>query len=240
MTSLLAGAVVVLATIVQRLTGMGFGVVAVPLLALVAPAYGIFSVLVLTIAVMAIAAWVERDALDARSLAIASAASLPGIALGTVLASRLPLAATHFAIGAIVIAGSAASLAGWRIAPGRPSLVAGAVAAGVLTPIAALPGPPMALVYRPEDVRRMRATLSAFFAVGSIVAAVTALAAGVADPVAESGRAAVLVPAILLGVILAVPLVRRLHRRVVQSAALLLSLCSGAALLIRAIAESAT
>ncbi len=233
---LAAGLVIVVATVVQRLTGMGFGIVAVPLLALIAPDVGTFAVLVLTVLVMVAVTWAERDALDRRALAIASLASLPGVALGTWLAAVLPLRATHLAIGAVVVAGSVVSMAGWRAPAGRTSLVAGSVVAGILTPVAALPGPPMAIVYRPDDVRRMRTTLSAFFAFGSAVSAVTLLLAGTTDAGAELVRAAVLVPAIVVGMLVAMPLVPRLPAPTVRTATLVLSLVSGVALVARAAA----
>ncbi|WP_353808251.1 sulfite exporter TauE/SafE family protein [Agromyces sp. SYSU T00194] len=229
-----AGLVVAVATVVQRLTGMGFGIVAVPLLALVAPDVGILAILLVTVLVMAAVTWIERDALDRPALLVASAASLPGIAVGTWLAAHLPLRATHLAIGAIVVAGSIIALAGWRAPAGRASLVAGALAAGVLTPVAALPGPPIALAYRPDDVRRMRTTLSAFFAFGAVVSVGALLVAGATDAPGELLRAAALAPAVAVGLVVAIPLVRRMPAPTVRVATLVLSLASGAALFLRA------
>lgn len=236
-TAGVAALVVVLATVVQRLTGMGFGIVAVPLLALAAPEVGVFAVLVLTVIVMAAVTWAERDALDGRALGVAALASLPGVALGTILAARLPATATHLMIGVVVIAASAASLLGWRVVQRPATLIAGAVAAGVLTPVAALPGPPMAIVYRPADVRRMRATLSAFFAVGSAVSAATVLFVGETDVADELMWSAVLVPAIVIGVLVAIPLVSRLRPDAVRSGTLVISALSGLALAAASVAD---
>lgn len=118
----------------------------------------------------------------------------------------------------------------------RSVTVAGSLA-GALTSIAALPGPPMAIVYRPDDVRTMRATLSAFFAVASVLSiaslslwgggtGVAALAADVVDGLALS-------PAVMLGAVVAGPVVRALPAAAVRRGALVLSLLSGLALAAR-------
>lgn len=234
-TILAALTVVAFATVVQRLTGMGFGIAAVPLLTLVAPEIGIMSVLILTVIVMVSVAWIERDALDIATLRLWSIVLVPGVVVGTLLAGALPPTMTHLAIGLLVVAGSTVSLAGWRIRQSTTSLALGATVAGLLTPLAALPGPPMALVYRPDDVRRMRSTLSAFFAVGSLISIATLLfTMPLAAASEEALRAATLSPAIALGAIVAIPLVRRLARRHVQRTTLVLSLLSGTALVVRA------
>ncbi|WP_062461871.1 TSUP family transporter [Demequina soli] len=232
-----AAAVVVVATIVQSATGMGFGIVAVPLLVLVAPELGIGAVLAITVVVMIVAAWTERRWLHWGDLGCASVAALPGIVAGTVIASVTPTAATQVVVGLVVVVASALSLATWRarMTPGTVALAGGL--GGALTPIAALPGPPMAVVYRPAEVRTMRATLSAYFAVTSVLSLVSlSWAAGRAGagPLgldALSGLA--LAPAVLVGAAVAVPLVRRIPPGTVRTASLVLSLVSGAVLAAR-------
>ncbi|WP_062296463.1 TSUP family transporter [Demequina maris] len=236
---LVAGAVVVLATVVQAATGMGFGIVAVPLLVLVAPELGIGAVLAITVVVMVVAAWTERRWLDRRDLLRASVAAVPGIVVGTVVAQVTPAAATQVVVGAVVVAASALSLVAWRARMTPTTVAVAGGLGGALTPIAALPGPPMAVVYRPAEVRTMRATLSAYFAVTSVLSLVSlSLSAGRAGagPLGLDALAGLaLTPAVIIGAAVAAPLVRRIPAGAVRTAALVLSLVSGAVLAARGI-----
>lgn len=236
----LAMVVVAIATIVQSATGMGFGLVAVPLLVLVAPTLGVPAVLSLTIIVMIAVAWRERRWLSWPDVGLAAVFALPGVVIGTLILAMLNPRLTHLAVGTIVAASTVASIAGRRFALTRATLAGASLASGLLTPIAALPGPPMAVVYQPDDVRRMRATLSAYFAV---VSALTLLglwwSADGADAVPAGGREViaglVLTPAVVVGAVLARPLVLRLPATWVRHGALALSLASGVILIARAI-----
>ncbi|WP_062381607.1 TSUP family transporter [Demequina pelophila] len=236
----LAALIVVIATAVQAGTGLGFGIVAVPLLAIGAPGLGIGAVLTLTVLVMVAVAWAERHWLRLGDLTLASAAAVPGLVAGTALAGVLPPASTHVAIGAVVVAASGAALTTWTVRTTPASLAIAGALGGLLTPVAALPGPPMALAYRPDDVRTMRATLSAYFAVASTLSlASLSLAAGDSG-VATLGRdmlaGAGLAPAVIAGAAVAAPVVRSLSPEFVRRAALVLSLVSGAALVARGVA----
>ena len=236
----LAAAIAALATVVQSATGMGFGLVAVPLFVLVAPTLGIAAILTLTMVAMIAVAWGERHWLSWRDVGLGAASAVPGIAIGTVMAAAVNPRLTHLAVASVVVASTVASLAGWRLSLTRATLAGASLASGLLTPIAALPGPPMAVVYRPEDVRQMRATLSAHFAV---VSAVTLLglwwSADGVDAVPTLGRdlavGLALTPAVLVGTALARPVVPRLPATWVRSGALALSLVSGVILMERAI-----
>ncbi|MDN4475555.1 TSUP family transporter [Demequina sp. SYSU T00192] len=236
---LAAGAVVALATVVQSATGMGFGIVAVPLLVLVAPQLGIGAVLAITVVVMIVAAWSERRWLHRGDLMRASVAAVPGIVAGTLIAHVTPAAATQVVVGAVVVAASALSLLAWRARMTPASVAVAGGLGGALTPIAALPGPPMAVVYRPDEVRTMRATLSAYFAVTSVLSLISlSLSAGRAGagPLGLDALAGLaLAPAVIVGAVAAAPLVRRIPAGAVRTAALILSLVSGAVLAARGI-----
>ncbi|WP_062311023.1 TSUP family transporter [Demequina rhizosphaerae] len=235
-----AGMVVALATVVQSATGMGFGIVAVPLLVLVAPELGIGAVLAITVVVMLVATWTERRWLHRGDLVRASVAAVPGILVGTLVAHVTPTAATQVVVGAVVVAASALSLLAWRARMTPASVALAGGLGGALTPIAALPGPPMAVVYRPDEVRTMRATLSAYFAVTSVLSLVSlSLSAGRAGagPLGLDALAGLaLAPAVIVGALVAAPLVSRIPASAVRTAALVLSLVSGAVLAARGLA----
>ncbi|SEJ36961.1 sulfite exporter TauE/SafE family protein [Demequina mangrovi] len=232
--------VVILATVVQAGTGMGFGIVAVPLLVLVAPELGIGAVLAITVVVMCAVAWSERRWLSVPDLVRTSVAAVPGVVVGTAIARVTPEAAMQVTVGAVVAAASALSLLAWKARMTPASVAVAGALGGVLTPVAALPGPPMAVVYRPDDVRTMRSTLSAYFAVTSVLAlatlSLTASGTGVASLGADVLHGLALTPAVILGAVAAAPLVRRLPAELVRRSALVLSLVSGVALALRGVA----
>ncbi|WP_084125604.1 sulfite exporter TauE/SafE family protein [Demequina sp. NBRC 110054] len=236
----LAGAVVVLATVVQAATGMGFGIVAVPGLILAAPALGLGAVLTATIVVMVAVAWLERHALSRSALRLATLASVPGIAIGVVAAAAMPERIAQVAIGGVIVAASVVSLLAPVVPVTRRGIAVGGALAGVLTPIAALPGPPMAIAYRPDDAGQMRSTLSAFFAVASLVSLAFLAGPAAADGTlrslaADAGRGLALSPAIALGAMISIPVTRRIPLRAVRMGAILLSLAAGAMLAARAL-----
>ncbi|WP_062516116.1 sulfite exporter TauE/SafE family protein [Demequina gelatinilytica] len=234
-----ASLVVVLATVVQAATGMGFGIVAVPLLVLVAPELGIGAVLAITVVVMCAVAWTERRWLSVPDLVRTSVAAVPGILVGTAIARVTPEAATQVTVGAVVAAASALSLLAWRARMTPASIAAAGALGGALTPIAALPGPPMAVVYRPDDVRTMRSTLSAYFAVTSALSLASLSLARAGEGAVTLGADALsglaLTPAVIVGALVSAPLVRRLPPGVVRTGALVLSLVSGIVLAARGV-----
>ncbi|MFV0286602.1 MAG: TSUP family transporter [Demequina sp.] len=234
----LAGGVVAIAAIVQAATGMGFSIVAVPFLALTAPALGTVSILATTVCVMLVVTWRERRALSPGDLGVLLAGGAPGIVSGTLVARATPERATHVMVGAVVVAASAASLLAWRVAMTRTSLAIAGACGGALTPVAALPGPPLAVTYRPADVHRMRATMSAFFAATSLasIATLTLARSGESAQVARDAVTGLaFAPAVVLGIVLSAPLVRRLSPTLVQRSALWLSLASGLILIVTAL-----
>lgn len=232
-TLLLAAVVTMVAAAVQGVTGTGFGLVAAPALLLVAPRLVPGPLLALTVVVMALVVARDRAGLRPVDLAGALAGCLPGTAVGAALVVLVPARALEAAIGVAVVAGVAAALIGWRLPQSRGVLLGAGAVAGVMTSVAATPGPPMAVAYRPDDPVRLRANLSAFFAVGSLVS-LGMLAAGGGLATTDLRDAAVLLPALAVGLLLGGPLARRASATAVRRGALLLSLTSGGVLLVRA------
>ncbi|MFD1811947.1 sulfite exporter TauE/SafE family protein [Rhodococcus gannanensis] len=199
MSSLVAAiAVLVVASMLQSVTGSGFGLVSAPVLLMIDPDLVPGPLLVLTIVAMASVVWRDGRHWDRSTTVLLCVAMLPGVALGvwlTAVADRtvLTVATAALSIGAAVAAFAGASL------PQRKLVMVGAGAAGgLMGAVAALPGPPLALVYRPLDARALRATLSTYFLAVSAVSLTMLQATGDVDG-SDWGTAAALAPAVLLG-----------------------------------------
>lgn len=230
---LLAAVVTVVAAATQGITGTGFGLVAAPSLLLIAPRLVPGPLLALTVVVMVLVVVRDRAGLRPAELVGALAGCLPGTVVGAGLAVLVSTRALEAVVGVVVLVGVAAALVGWRLPQSRGVLVAAGAVAGIMTSVAATPGPPMAVAYRPEDPVRLRANLSAFFAVGSLLS-LGMLAAGGGLPPTDLRAAGLLLPALAAGVLLGGQLARRAPVAAVRRGALLLSLLSGAVLVARA------
>ena len=156
------------AAVAQTATGSGYGIVAAPLLVIVEPLTVPGPLLVSTIVVMAFVVATHRHALALADLRPALVWAVPGVVVGFLVAGLSSPAVTMIAVGVIVLVGVAAAISGVQVPSSVGALrVAGALA-GVFTVIAATPGPPLTVVYRPEDSDRLRANLSAFFLISSV------------------------------------------------------------------------
>jgi uncharacterized membrane protein YfcA len=195
-------AVVLAGGFMRGFTGFGFAIAAVPLLALViAPARAVPFVILLQLFA---GFWDWREArrhAHWRSLLWLMAGAIVGAPLGTLsLAVLSPDWARLVIAGAVLLAVVLLSR-GFRFArmPGRPALTGTGLAAGVLTGIAAMPGPPVIVLYLASTlaIEVGRASLLIFFAVSNTVGAMSAGAAGLI-PSATLVLAAIALPPLLV------------------------------------------
>ncbi len=165
-------AAVVLAVVagaaVQAVSGLGFALVAVPVLAAVVPERLPQLVLLLVAPVLLGALLTEHGSIDRPTAWWMSVGKLLGTAPGTLLVTALPVRGLQL-LFAVVTGVSAVVIACAR----RPvetgvggQLLAGAVS-GVTATAAGIGGPPLALVLAGRDGPEVRSTLSAVIAVGN-------------------------------------------------------------------------
>jgi uncharacterized membrane protein YfcA len=161
-------AIVTAGAMVQAGLGMGFGLMAAPLLALVAPQFvpvpciwmGFFTASWSTLA--------ERDAVVWSEVGLASLGRVVGVAVGVGLLS-LALGAGVFSLVFGVMVGLAVliTLAGRPLPFTRANMLAMAAVSGAMGTVTSVGAPPMALVYQGRAAQVARPTLAAFFAVGT-------------------------------------------------------------------------
>lgn len=180
-----------LAAAVQAVTGAGFGLVATPLVMLFVPGLVPGPLLVVTVALMGLAVFTGYCAggrlrwADAKLLIPAGA----GILVGTLaMLPALEWVGDHGALVKTVVGVGVLVAVVPMLVPGLPAPAAGPVGmggaglfAGVLTVLAALPGPPLILSYPAKDAARYRTGLAVLFLVASVAAlAVLGVGSGVA------------------------------------------------------------
>lgn len=224
------------AAVAQTATGSGYGIVAAPLLVFVEPLTVPGPLLVSTIVVMAVVVTTHRHAVALADLRPALVWAVPGVVVGFVVAGLSSPALNMIAVGVIVLAGVAAAVSGVRVPSSVAALrVAGALA-GVFTVIAATPGPPLTVVYRPEESDRLRANLSAFFllsSVGTLIPLVL-LTEAVWPPLDLTLG---LCLGAVVGVLVARPFLKVLAARTIRVGSLALCALAGTSLLVRAVGQ---
>lgn len=193
--------VIIIAAIAQSSLGVGFGVVAAPILALIDPAMlpGPLQVLAMLISLMV----VVRDRRDLRfgHLSYALAGRILASILGALTASLLGEREFMILFAVLILLAVALSLSGRRVAPTRGNLFLAGSASGYMGTITSVGTPPMALVYQYSPGAEVRANMSAFFSIGALVSIISLMGFGAFDRT-EMVFAVTLIPALIVGFLL--------------------------------------
>jgi uncharacterized membrane protein YfcA len=223
--------VVFVGATVQASIGIGLGMIASPMLALAdtdfIPAAIMIAVLPLTFTI----AWIDREHIAPRDVGFALVGRVPGT-----IAGALVVAALTDQVLAVMVAGSVllavvASITGRLFRPTDRALMVAGLASGFAGTTTGVGGPPMALTYQNSDPATMRATISAFFSIGSLMS-VAALALAGEIGVRQLQLTALILPGVALGVVIARRVKDRLRSEVVRPAVLVICTVACVALLV--------
>ncbi|SFI99067.1 sulfite exporter TauE/SafE family protein [Jannaschia pohangensis] len=226
---------VILGTAIQRLAGQGFGMVASPMLALVAPAYLPGSVLLVGLLVGAGSFLADRSAVVGRDLPPGFAGRALGAVLAAWVATRVVgTPALPLVIGGIVWVAVLLSLAGLRLPIRDGTLFGAGTVAGIMGTLTGIGAPPMAILYANTEARRSAATQNVFFAFGMAVS-ITALAVAGVIGTRHVVFAATLAPAVPLTLWAVRPFAARVGRRSIRPWALGLAATAASVLIVRSL-----
>jgi uncharacterized membrane protein YfcA len=231
----IAAAVTFLAAAVQGVVGMGFAVVSVPILRTLSPLLAPVPQLLMSPPMTASMAWRERHHLDLGGVGWILAGRFPGALLGLGLIAVASEKALDVIIGVAVL-GAVAIIGGGFSVRRTPATKFGAgTLSGVLSIVASIGGPPVALLYRDEPGPTVRSSLAVVFFVGIIMTIVIRLVAGkvLLD---EAKLALYLWPAQLLGLRVSTWAKDVVPAWVVRTGILILSAAAAAILLVGALA----
>ncbi|ANY23906.1 sulfite exporter TauE/SafE family protein [Gordonia terrae] len=169
---------VFLASCMQASIGFGMGMLAAPVVALVAPTLlpGMLIASATTVTLLVVIR--ERGSLDLRGTGWALIGRVPGTIAGALLLVWLPTRGLSLLLAAVVLGGVAVASVGWRPAPGRRNLATAGAASGLLGTATSIGGPPMALVYSGKESAHVRSNMSAFFLAGSLMSLAALAATG--------------------------------------------------------------
>lgn len=226
--------VVYVGGVMQATTGIGVGIVSSPVLLQADPDFIPAAVVAAVLPLSFTVAWKDRAHVDRAGVTVAIIGRLPGIVLGVAVIAVVSDTTLGYLVAATVLLGVVASLTAKRFEPSMPALAAAGCASGFTGTAVGVGGPPIALTYQHSDPVTMRATISVFFSIGSVLSIIALAAVG------EFGRrqlelTALLVPAVLLGLFTARRYKHRLVGSGVRPVVLGLSAFSAIALLIRTV-----
>ena len=223
--------VVYVGAVVQASIGIGLGMIASPVLALADPDFIptaiVLSVMPLTIAI----AWADRQHIEGRGVGFALLGRIPGVILGALVVAALSDQVLALLVAGSVLIAVVASLTSKRFEPTDGALMAAGLASGFGATTTGVGGPPMALTYQHSDPAVMRSSISAFFAVGGVMTLIALVPAG------EFGTrqlelAALLIPAVIVGVVTARAVKDRLNPVIVRPGVLVICTAASIALLV--------
>lgn len=230
----LAGLVVLVGALVQGAVGYGMALLAAPLLALVDPALVPLPLLLVTSVHAILAVAREIGQADWRAVGWATLGRLPGTVLGVLAVTLLPQRGLAAVVGFAVLVFVGLSLVSWHPQPVARSLVLAGVASGAAGTATSIGGPPIALLYQNAAGPQVRATLGAYFAIGTVPSiAGLALAGQMSTDVVRD--AAVLVPFLVLGFLLSGPARKILDGGRTRAAVLIVAAASAVLLLVTAL-----
>lgn len=153
----------------QGAVGFGMGLLAAPILILLDPRFVPAPLLVCTLVLTLLMAYRERRAIDLRGIKWAVAGRVAGTAAAGGILAYVAADTLVLVFGFFVLAAVAMSVSGLRFAPTDRALVTAGVLSGLLGTVAAVGGPPLALLYQDAPGARIRSTISGFFVIGTIV-----------------------------------------------------------------------
>ena len=174
----------------------------------------------------------ERRAIDIGGLRWAVVGRAAGTIPAAALLAVLPAEQLSLLFGGVVLLGVALSVSGLHPKLRPVSLLAGGALSGIMGTIAAIGGPPMALLYQHAPGARVRGTLSSFFLIGTIFSLLAL------SHVGRVGRdelrlTLALLPGALFGFVVSRRIASRLDRGYTRSAVLAIATVAGLIVVVR-------
>jgi uncharacterized membrane protein YfcA len=231
---LIANIIVSFAGFVQTTTGIGFAMIAVPMLVLIdlsyAPGPALVAMLFLSLAMVA-GSWHDVNTQGFSTL-------FPGLLVGTLVASRLLglLSDEAFGVvfGLIVLASLALGQVGFAPQGTPVANATGGFVSGLMGTISGIHGPPLAVLYQRAEVATARATIAFVFVFASILS-LTSLHLNGYFGREEAVAGLALVPGIAIGFGVAISGRRFISDRAARNAMLAIAATSAIILIVRSI-----
>ncbi|MCU8093754.1 sulfite exporter TauE/SafE family protein [Shewanella sp. SM20] len=235
-TLALASLIVFLGALTQSLIGFGLAVVASPLLYIVDPQLVPAPVIAMGFSIALLTLVRERGHLEFNGLQYALIGRVPGGFIGASLLLFAPQPILGLSIAAIVTVAVILSLYKFSLPVNKKTLFGAGVVSGIFGNIAAIGGPPMAILLAGKDASQFRAALSAFFIFSSMIALIILAITGLLE-LKHLWLSLMLLPSVILGYLVAGRLVGRVDKEKTKMATLVLCSISALVLTVKSVIE---
>jgi uncharacterized membrane protein YfcA len=231
---LVAGLVVALGGLVQGLAGFGLALLAVPILALIDPTLLPVPILIAATTHSVLSLAREYQHVDWRGVGWAMLGRLPGTVVGVLLVDSLDQQRFSLLIGLVVLGGVVLSITDWSPRPTPKALVIAGLASGSFGTAMSIGGPPVAMLYQHSTGAQVRATLGAYFVLGSGTSIIGLLVAGQVQS-RQLWTGLLLIPFLIAGFLLSSPLRKFIDAKGVRTPVLIISTVSAGVLIARGV-----
>lgn len=225
--------VVVLAAAVQGTIGLGFNIVAVPVMSLINPLLAPVPQLILSLPQTVAAVAREHTGVDRRGVMWIVLGRFPGLAIGIWLLAIATDRLLDVLIGGLVLVAVAILASGIHLRRTAGVEFGAGVFAGISSYVSTIGGPPVALLYSREEGATVRATLGLLFFIGTSITLIARIVAGditSRDVVLGLG----LIPAAAIGFAMSSWLKERVAAEHLRAGIFVVSSLAAVALLLRA------
>ncbi|MEQ9574152.1 MAG: TSUP family transporter, partial [Rhodospirillales bacterium] len=147
----------------QTALGLGFALLAAPVLALLDPAFVPGPMLLAGVVLAALTAYGERDAIDRPLLATCLIGLAAGTVIGAIALQALRGVDLQRLFGVVILLAVGVSIIGKAMVIKGRSLLAAAGISGIMGTMAGLHGPAISLAFQNAEPRVVRAMLGAYF-----------------------------------------------------------------------------
>ncbi|MDG2026196.1 MAG: sulfite exporter TauE/SafE family protein [Acidimicrobiales bacterium] len=202
---IIAMIVMTIASTIQASVGFGANMLAAPVFALLDPDLVPGPIFVAAGVLTFATAWREREGVDREVVTVATAGRIPASILGAFVLAAVDDRSLQLMVGVTIMVAVILSSGVIRIPERRATFFGAGFVSGFGATTAAIGGPPVALTLQHRNGRDLRATMGAYFAIGSVLT-LPAIAAAGRLGWAELAVGACLIPAALLGFVFSGPL----------------------------------
>lgn len=166
---ILIGVTVLVCAFVQGSTGMGFAMIAAPVVTLLDPTLIPVMLLVLMIPLNAYVGWRERKSLDWRGVKWISVGRFAGTFIGLWILLIVNLHQLALLIGWSTVIAAAVALVIPAFDPNRTGMIVVGLITGITETSTGVGGPPLALAYQHKPGPVLRSTVAVCFLVGEVI-----------------------------------------------------------------------
>ena len=221
----------------QGAVGYGMGILGTPILILIDPRLVPGPVLASTMVFTLMVTVRERRGIDLGGVGWALAGRIVGTLPAAAVLAVLPESQLSRVFGLMVILAVAISVSGVDVRPRPSTLLAGGALSGLMGTVAAIGGPPIALLYQHASGARFRGTLSSLFFVGTFISIVALVPAGRFGG-SELRLTLLLLPGAAFGFLVSRRLASRLDRGYTRPAILAVAAMAGLIVVVRSFVSS--